>query len=230
MQNYEDKYGRYHHKPCINGEPSSNNGWIYSAYADKLGLPLNDSELQSCFNKCLNEHNTFILRSPLKGLPPMSRDEILGAAALGLLKARNLKGWSFSPRPIPRFNPFKLAVQLWELKPALEKVNTWQNISDTDEEDYIWETKVIWKHRNYFWENKLDQLYRFAFSVPIQDRDFILDNTDKKVNIFAVLFYSAVASIDKLFNKPSGITWLKYGKGLAEMKSEFPADHPINER
>ncbi len=203
MQNYQDKYGRYHHKPCINGEPSSNNGYIYTAYADKLGLPLNDSELQFCFNKCVNEHNTFILRSPGKGLPPMSRDEILGAAALGLLKARNLQGWSFSPRPIPRFNLFKLIAQLLEVRG---------------------------KHRNYFWENNLDQLYSFAFSVPIQDRDFILDNTDKKVNVFAALFYSAVATIDKWVNEPSGITWLKYGKGLEEMKSEFPADHPINER
>lgn len=220
MSNYIDKYGRYHHKPCINGEPSSNNGWIYTAYADKLGLPVNDSELRSCFNQCLNEHNTFVLRSPGKGLPPMSRDEILGAAALGLLKARNLQGWSFSPRPIPKFNPitfFKQLSRVFTLNP-INRDGSWVK---------LW-GPLYTRHRNYFWENNLDQLYRFAFSVPIQDRDFILDNTDKKVNVFAALFYSAVATVDKWFNKPSGITWLKYGKGLKEMKSEFPADHPIN--
>lgn len=198
---YIDRYGRYHHKPCNKEQPSSNNGWIYTAYADKLGLPVNNSDLRDCFNQCLNERNIFVLRSPGKGLPPMSRDEVLGATALGLLKEENLDGWSFSPRPIPRFNPFKLLAQLWEVRG---------------------------KHRNYFWENNLDQLYRFAFSVPIQDRDFILDNTNKKVNVFAALFYSAVATIDKMLNKPSGITWLKYDKGLEEMKKEFPADHPIN--
>lgn len=195
MQNYQDKYSRYHHKPCINGEPSSNNGYIYTAYADKLGLPVNDLELQSCFNNCVNEHNTFILRSPGKGLPPMSRDEILGAAALRLLKARNLQGWSFSPRPIPRFNPIKLVAQLWEVRG---------------------------KHRNYFWENNLDQLYSFAFSVPLTDRYFILSKW-KRFN----LLYWAIAKVDSIIGGSSGIRWLKYGKSKEAMLKEFPADHPF---
>lgn len=202
LPSYQDKYGRYHHKLCINGEPSSNNGWLYTAYADGVGLELNYRTLKDCFTQCLNEQGKFVLRSPGKELPPMSRDEILGAAALYLLKEKHLTGWSFSPRPIPRFNPITLIKQLWEVKG---------------------------KHRNYFWENNLDQLYRFAFSVPIQDRDFILDNTNKKVNVFAALFYSAVAAIDNKIGGASGIRWLKYGNGLAEMKSEFPEDHPLRD-
>lgn len=200
MNKYIDKYGRFHHKECINREPSGNNGWIFTAYADKLGIELDYSKLEDCFNQCLNNESKFVLRSPLKGTPVMSRDEILGAAALGLLKERHLNGWSFSPRPIPRFNPFKLAAQLWEVRG---------------------------KHRNYFWENNLDQLYQFAFSVPIQDRDFILDNTDKKVNVFSALFYSVVSTIDKLIGGESGIRWLKYGKSKEVMLKEFPEDHPI---
>lgn len=197
---YYDKYGRLHHKLCKNGEPAGNNGWIYSAYADKAGLSLDQRKLEECFKQCLDDKGRFVLRSPLKGLPPMSRDEILGVAQLGLLKEHHLDGWSFSPRPIPPFNPIKLVQQLLEVRG---------------------------KHRNYFWENNLDQLYRFAFSVPLTDRDFILDNTDKEVNVFASLFYSLVATIDKLTGGESGIRWLKYGKSKEAMKTEFPEDHPL---
>ena len=95
MSTYWDSYGRLHHKPCINGVPSSNNGWMYTAYADKLlTIDLDRNGLIECFNKCIikdaRDNRSFVIRSPGKDLPPMSRDEILGMAALGLLKPTHL--------------------------------------------------------------------------------------------------------------------------------------------
>lgn len=196
---YYDKYGRIHHKYCINGEPSSNNGWIYTAYAAKIGIQLDNIKLSVCMSKCRIPGNPpHLIRSPDKSLPPMSRDEILGFSALGLLQPEDLQGWNFSPYPIPRFNPIKLAQQLWDLRPSLNR------------------------HRNYFWQNNLDQMYRFAFSVPLSDRHFILQQFGK-----FNLIYWAIAKIDSMIGKPSGIGYLKYGKSLEGMQEEFPEDHPL---
>lgn len=203
---YIDKYGRYHNKPCINGEPKSNNGWIYTAYAKKLGLPLDQTQLTLCYNQCSAGK---LIRSPGKLLPPMSRDEILGMTELGYLRSPHLYRWNFSPRPIPRFNPIKLVQQLWQLSPSLLS-------------DGVGGYELEFKHRNYFWENNLDQLYRFAFSVPLIDRHFILGKWGK-----FNLFYWAIAKIDSLSSKKSGIRWLKYGKSLEAMQEEFPEDHPF---
>ena len=212
MSTYWDSYGRLHHKNCVNGAPSSNNGWLYTAYADKLlTIDLDRNGLNECFNKCIikdaRDDRSFLIRSPGKDLPPMSRDEILGMAALGLLKPTHLNGWNFSPYPLPRFNPFKLIAQLWELRP--ERVNTWQ---DDGEDGYYFEWRA--KHRNYFWENYLDQMFRFAFSVPLSDRHFILQKWGK----FNVVYW-AIAKIDSMIGKPkNGIPWLKYGKDIEAMQ------------
>lgn len=216
MKNYIDKYGRYHDKPVPSSEePSSNNGWIYTAYAAKAGLELDKQKLAECFHDCqiydfVNGVQYFI-RSPGKKLPPNSRDEILGAVALGLLKPvhleeqRHIPEWNFSPYPLPRFNLFKLLSQLKE---------------------------AYGKHRNYFWQNNLDQLYRFAFSVPLQDRHFIL----KKWNKFKFynpvhLFYAVYGKASSMIS-PGALDWLKYDekRGLEGIKKEFPEDHPIRQK
>lgn len=238
MEAYLDKYGRYHQKICINGEPSGNNGYIYSSYAQKVGLSLDVDSIQSCYNQCL-VGGKFVLRSPGKELPPQSRDEITGACSLGLLKPDHLNKWSFSPYPLPRFSLIKLVKQLWELRPSL----TWMTkgelleLGDSHYEEmkyrFFLRTRLEIKHRNYFWQNNLDQLYRFAFSVPLQDRYFIL----KKWGKFqwfnpAHVFYKAAAILDSKLGQPSGIRYLKYGgeKNKAAMVKEFPEDHPIRKK
>jgi hypothetical protein len=207
LNQFQDSYSRIHHKPCINGEPSSNNGWIYSAYSHKLGFKLDFPALYQCYRQCLKKNpdtgKMFLIRSPNKELPPNSRDEILGVAYLGLLKPSHLDGWNFSPRTVPAFNPIKLAKQLWDLRPSLKR------------------------HRNYFWENNLDQLYRFAFSVPLQDRHFVAKHSHFKINPVAKLFYWTIAKIDSIVGSDSGIRWLKYDKSLQAMLEEFPAEHPF---
>ena len=199
---YFDNYGRLHHKPCINKEPSSNNGWIYTAYYEKLGYKADLMLLSTCFRQCkqldVDNASFYLIRSPRKEEPPMSRDEILGMASLGFLQPRHLNGWNFSPYPIPKFNLFKTISQFLELRG---------------------------KHRNYLWQNKMEHTYRFAFSVPLTDRHFIL----QKWGEFN-LFYWAVAKIDSMIGNPTnGIPWLKYGgeKRKLAMQSEFPEDHPL---
>lgn len=206
MLNYIDKYGRYHDKPVTDSNPvPSNNGWIYTAYADKLELPVDKEKLSKCFNECLviglgedDEHTHHLIRSPGKPLPPISRDEILGMAALGFLKPEHLDGWNFSPFPLPAFNLVTLIKQLWEIKD---------------------------KDRNYFWKNGLSMVYHVAFSVPLTDRHFILQKRGE-----FNLFYFLVAKVDSLFGAGNGVGWLKYDKNKEEMLKEFPEGHPFREK
>jgi hypothetical protein len=206
MNNYFDKFGRLHQKPCINEEPAGNNGWIYSAYFHKAGGSLNFTLLNKCFKDCVKKHDNgqlYTNRHP-DGYSkvPQSRDEILGLAALGFLQPIHLNGWSFSPYPIPSFSLKTLIKQALELKG---------------------------QHRNYFWKNGLSQIYRFAFSVPVSDRAFILKCLGETRSL-RYFFYKTIAFIDsKLKPTENGIFWLKYNseKHKKMMQNEFPEDHPL---
>jgi hypothetical protein len=192
LNNYVDQYGRYHHKPVTVSEPiPSNNGWIYTAYAKKAGLEVDQYKLKYCVE--LSEQGDGVFwRTPGKPLPPMSRDEILGLAYLGF---DILKTWNFSPYPVPKFSLVKTVKQFLEQRG---------------------------KHRNYFWQNNLDQIYRFAFSVPLVDRHFILQQRNK----FNIIYW-AIAKVDSMIGSSSGIRYLKYGKSKEAMLKEFPENHPI---
>lgn len=216
MNNYQDQWGRFHHKPVTEKNPvPSNNSWLYTAYAKKAGVTLDTNRLENCWQLCWENQEHFATRSPGKFVPPFSRDEILGAVEIGVLQPVWLVAynWNFSPYPIPKFNLITLIKQLWQLRPTL-------SVSGPGETEF----GLVWKHRNYFWQNNLDQLYRFAFSVPLVDRHFILKQWGK-----FNLFYWAISKIDSLGGK-SGIRYLKYGKDFETMAKEFPADHPINLR
>lgn len=202
MNKFKDKHGMYHDKACKDYEPSSNNGWIYTAYAVKLNLPVDLDLVKLTFNKCVVENlncknGLSLIRTPYRECPPISRDEILGMAAIGFLKPYHLNGWNFSPFPIPKFN-------------LLETINQFLKIRNKD--------------RNYFWKNNMSQIYRFAFSVPFSDRHFIL----KKWGKFNLIYW-LIAKIDSKLKGHNGIPWLKYGGDNRKsiMKEEFPNDHPF---
>jgi hypothetical protein len=204
MSTYQDKWSRYHDKKVTDqNQIPSNNGWIYTAYAEKAGLDADYFMLGLCFKQCKQVDDTgreYLVRSPDKALPPMSRDEILGMASIGFLKPQHLDGWNFSPYPIPKFNLIKTIQQFLEIKD---------------------------KHRNYLWQNNMSHTYRFAFSVPLTDRHFILQKWGK-----FNLFYWLVSLIDSKFGKATnGIPWLKYGgeERKEAMKKEFPIDHPLKD-
>jgi hypothetical protein len=214
MNNYIDQYGRYHHKPVTEVNPiPSNNGWIYTAYAHKVGLPVDFSKLEDCYN--VSKETGKLIRSPGKPYPPISRDEILGLAELGLLSEADIPDWNFSPYELPKFSLKALIEQLWYMRPEF-------SIEFNKDAKFFFNWWLSFRHRNFFWQNNLDQIYRFAFSVPLTDRHFILQKWGR-FNIF----YWAIAKVDSMLGKASGIRYLKYGKNKEAMKLEFPADHPI---
>lgn len=207
ISDYIDKWGRYHDKICLFEEPSSNNGWIYTAYAWKFDMEVDREKISDCFRKCLFflEGKTRIARSPYKFEPPISRDEILGLAYLDLLGFRN-GNWNFSPYVVPSFNPFKTIAALY---------------------------RMIGAHRNALWFNGGEpHLFRFAFSVPLQDRAFLLRNQGSRVP----LLYRVVEWIDKLIPSSSDsskmIRWLKYGKlpAVEVFTRLYGEQHPFTER
>lgn len=229
VTNYFDKYGRLHHKPCIDGEPSSNNGWIYTAYAAKVGVSVDKAAINDCYDRCVmttKEGKFYLYRNPEKVLPPISRDEILGMASLEELAEYHLNGWNFAPYLLPKFSLIKFVKQLYQLRPTLKPV-----VTGPIEPDVKGLFGLYIRHRNYIWKNKLDQLYRVAFSVPLTDRHFILKcwGNFQWYNP-AHLFYAAFAKVDQLVGKEDGISFLKYGTSAKEMAKEFPADHPIRSR
>lgn len=202
MSNYRDKFGMYHDKLVIDEQPSSNNGWICTAYAQKAKLPYSKVLVNHTFRKCKVRNtkfpnNLYLIRTPHKATLPINREEILGMASLGFLKPHHLNGWNFSPYPLPKFSLLKTIKQLIEVKN---------------------------KHKNYFWQNNMDQLYRFLFSVPIQDRHFILTKWGK----FNILYW-VVDKLDRLVKPKNGIDWLKYGGEARKkiMQKQFPFDHPL---
>lgn len=231
--NYQDQWTRYHHKPTDGINPSSGNGWVYTAYASKSGLPVDNHKLGECFNLCRIDSSTLIRNPGILDGSPISRDEILGMISLELLKPKKdvIIGWNFSPYPLPKFSLTKLIKQLWELRPSLISED-WVKLIELSGSKVIKLPKGInieFTHRNYFWQNNLDQLYRFAFSVPVQDRYVILKTWDKfQWYKPSHIFYAAISQLDKL-GRASGIRFLKYGgeKNRKEMEKEFPADHPI---
>lgn len=201
MNKYVDSFGFYSDKPTQNGHYTGNPA-IYTAYAKKLGLPIDYEQVMCGLDLTKRSLNgkPFYIRHPNKpNTSPISREEILGRFYLGHNTVLN--GWSFSPYTIPMLNPLKL------IKQVLEAYN---------------------KHRNYFWENNLDQLYRFSFSVPLTDRYFILKwSGDFKGYNPIHQIYRLISYFDSLLPIENGIRWLKYGKSKAAMLKEFPEDHPF---
>lgn len=133
--------------------------------------------------------------------PPISRDEILGLVSLGTMTQRELPTWSFSPYPLPNFNLITLVKQLWDCKD---------------------------KHRNYFWQNNLSQVYHVAFSVPLQDRHFI-NTIFKRFNPL----YWVIAKVDSWLTPKSNsghlIRFLKYDimPDIKVFEEYFGPTHPI---
>lgn len=161
MSNYVDKYGRYHdRKTPENGEPSSGNGYIYTAFAVMLGLPFDYQKVFDCARACYTElhesgRSFSMNRSPGISTPPMSRDEIIGLAGLKLLDydALERSGFVFHQE-----HDFKVEKNL-SLKGFIKAIKALYKIKDA--------------HRNEVWMGKHYDGYTLAFRLSLADRYFV---------------------------------------------------------
>lgn len=205
MIDYTDVIGRIHDKPAVEGKPSSNNGFLYTAVAKKLGLPVRVDDTAATI--CAIDRRRHPKYLDIQA-PPISRDEVLGLAILGYTDHRVLNTWNFSPYKLPKFNLFKL------LRQANDNV-----------ESYF---PFKLKHRNHFWQNGHDQLYRFAFMVPFSDRHAIL-----KANFKYSYFWHLVHIVTN-FSQPEHrssrlVRFVKTGKDIQAVPNYFGPAHPLSE-
>lgn len=203
--NYVDQFGRWHDSPVTDEDPiPSNNGWIYTAYAAKLGFPIDTDNLRFCYELCWITDQLFMSRSPGKSRPPMSRDEILGVYFFGYYPLGD--GWNFCPYKIPKFNLLKTISAFWRLRKA---------------------------HRNAVWKDGGEpHAWRFAFSVPLTDRAFIYRCCGDTPPIIYRLIEWVDKKLPAKSNSGKLIRFLKYDilpdRGVWE--NYFGPAHPILEK
>jgi len=164
MKNYICKYGLFHDKPVKeDNEPSSNNGWIYTAYAKHMhewddSFALNNYyELYTqCFTPTRDTIYPFtIQRLPELLFPPISRDEVIGMASLGLPIAYHLyvSGWLvYDSKKLPKYSILSTIKGMIELG---KKENGER------------------RHRNYVWQKPVLSAYSIAFRIWHHDRYYI---------------------------------------------------------
>lgn len=195
MKNYIDKYGRIHEKE----NKLSNNGWIYSAYAEKAGLMLDIAHVHiyDCYQNF--ERHPYIVSNP-----PISRDEILGLSYFlrnSMCKKLLERNWDFCPYEKPKFNLIEFIKQFKEL---------YINRDD----------------RNFFWQNQKSQIYHIAFKVPLQDRHYILKNAGK-YNFVYHLIHLVDQLIPTKNRSELAIKWLKGNRKNSDIIQYFDSNHPI---
>lgn len=201
MENsYICKYGLYHDKPVTDGEPSSNNGWIYTAYAKALGFFLpNRKHYQDLNAKCMvQDQSSDFYRYRLPGLvePPISRDEIIGMHVLNTnidFLLGYVYGWYLTRRQWQEYSMIQAIKALW----AIRK-----------------------EHRNYFWKNKIYPAYKLAFKLMPHDRYFIKATSELfKPNLYEWVMFQvyALATILQKNYSARNILWLQ----LNQMHSVF---------
>jgi len=194
---YQDKFSRWHIKPCIDGEPSSNNGWIYTAFAFHLGLGLDLFELEDCYQASNRGVWPKVDRSPGKMFPPLSRDEVLGLYICGMIHLKTIERsyWQFcnlvgfTPKPLWKINLFKALKAAWKIRKS---------------------------HRNALWDE--EDLWHLGFRLPPQDTWFVLKVAELSPSLIHTLYFYVSSLLTVLGKDDSGILilWVK----LKELKME----------
>lgn len=168
---YQDKWTRWHDRPCENEEPRSNNGWIYTAYAAHLMKGKNAFDfkmLQKCYSGCnrtIFSSNMKIDRSPGQIHPPISKDEIIGLSSLGMLNVQSLinSHWNFCN------------LDEYEKEPLTIK-KAWIAVKS------LW--KIRKEHRNHLWQNQMTETYCLAFRLMPWDTYYIKKDWGFETSIF----------------------------------------------
>lgn len=174
---YVCNLGLWHDKKCINGRSSSNNGWIYTAYAKMLGFHVNPINLKNFYNLCkieVNENRFDMNRLPNKHEPPMSRDEIIGMASLGVLQWEMLESnhWVFKGRG-----------EKFEAKHVKKFL---EGLAALALKSFFTRKKI---HRNDFWKKNMKSMYQIAFRLAPHDVYYIKKLNGDKPNKIECTFW-----------------------------------------
>lgn len=217
---YVCKYGLYHHKPVIDEEPSSNNGWIYTAYAVYSGLDYSLFELRNVFRQCLKNTDIYLInRLPNKSYPPISRDELIGMTYLDAYTFNVINNNNYKLHDINLVNPSFVRIVKDSAKALMHY--------------------IVNQDRNYFWKARLFGVYPIAMSISYADRYSIKKHISKKTNIveFIAFYLYAFKTLIHSKNYEKSVLFIqliminsklvRYLSFKELMKNEFPKDHPI---
>lgn len=197
MRDYQDNLGLIHDKPVLSGKrPSSNNGWIYTAYAKHLKPHLvNVLLLQKTFTLTYSTapkgYLWYIPRRPNRATPPISRDELIGMISLGVMD---------------RFNYEKFFNEDW----------SWyreDGLPETGLIDWLKAAYRLYKHRddrNYVWREKDLHGFKIAFKATPHDRYYYKKMLNIKTNLLEWLFFQLYAFI----------TVIKKGTGKGDLSAK----------
>lgn len=194
MSKFQDSSTGWHDKLCINGEPRSNNSWIYSSYAKYLAPNTTDDiKLAARFAKCVVSMEPLrINRLPYKEEPLFSKDEVIGCRSLGFLTDSDLarSHYNFCNTDAK----FERKLSLKSIYKALKALYA---IKD--------------EHRNYVWQNEVLDAYPLAFRLAPEDIYHSRKLDGKSAGIFnTIVFYLNTALTIYKGNKSARmLTWLK---------------------
>lgn len=196
MNNYIDSFGRLHDRPVKSDRSPSSNNGFYYTGLAKRHGLSTPLDITYAAKCALNR-----TRHLHKNEPPIGRDEILGLVTLGFYNQLDMVNWYYGPYPIPKFNLITFTKQ------AIKAI-------------------MNYKDRNYFWQNKLDQIYRFTFSVPLSDRHYIL-STLGKYNVFYHIIHILDGWLLPEKRSPRMVRHYKHLDDYESILNYFPEDHPL---
>lgn len=205
---YQDSYTMWHDVPCVNGNPSSNNGYIYSAYSKYLKPNTLDTNLlKLLYDGCLiMRYPLLVTRLPGKFTPPTSHDEIIGMVSLGLLDYNTLERSYFN----------FCSIDYGERRLTLVSfIKALRAIYGARNED-----------RNYLWKNKVYDAYPLMFKLKPWDIYYVKRFHNKSVNLLELLsFYVNFIYVFTKGDKSSRLMlWLQ----LCDMKHKLLKFIPVS--
>jgi hypothetical protein len=219
---YQDIDTFYHHKPVVNGDPSSNNGYIYTAYSKYLAPnTLDRHRIIARFVKCTKSLDPVkITRLPGMETPPLSKDEIIGMVSLGLISDSELSRshYNFCSQDIA----FERKLSLKSIFGAVKAL-----------------FKIRKEHRNYVWENRIVEAYPLAFRLPPEDIYYVQKYSGVSPSLLnTTIFYANMAMVWAKGDKSSRMMLFLKLNDLGHpfrklipykkwVRDYFPADHPF---
>ena len=197
---FQDRYTLWHHNPCRNGNPGSNNAWIYSAYSKYLAPDTIDLKKMALrFDDCFESASPLVIhRHPnVNGrlvADPFSKDEVIGVISLGLLNTSTLAASNYNHCDLPhKFDRGTGIVNIYKAIKAFIQINK-------DSKGLTGGPK-----RNYMWQNKFTDAYCLGFRLAPWDIYYVKMMAGIEPTLFEKLCfyinYKAVMIRDKKSTK-----------------------------